>query len=234
MDTPPTTLTITTSLWVHNLFEGVLLFLEFNFGSDLLASLCARGHSATVTQFFSPFFRVFFPCPVNSIFSRILIIFQLIFSTQLAKKRSRPWPKDTAQNTSREISPKQFVSNASLIFQRKRKKKWKKLKWNLSVARIVDIATGSSLDWVKSTFKTPITYTYELRDSGKYGFILPAEQIIPTAQETIDSLIALFKEAAARGIPKRKWKASNRNGRSSEFFPLNSLIILSPGKIISK
>ena len=67
-----------------------------------------------------------------------------------------------------------------------------------------DIATGSSLDWVKSNFKIPIAYTYELRDQGKYGFLLPASQIIPTAQETIDSLIGLFKEAAIRGIPKRE------------------------------
>ncbi|XP_043287320.1 zinc carboxypeptidase-like [Venturia canescens] len=75
-----------------------------------------------------------------------------------------------------------------------------------NIAETIYIATGSSLDWVKSTFKTPIAYTYELRDTGKYGFILPAEQIIPTAQETMDSLIGLFREAAARGIPRRIYK----------------------------
>lgn len=61
----------------------------------------------------------------------------------------------------------------------------------------VDVATGSSMDWVKSTFGTRITYTYELRDTGRYGFLLPPEQIIPTGQETLDSLITIFEEALA-------------------------------------
>lgn len=66
-----------------------------------------------------------------------------------------------------------------------------------------DVATGSSVDWAKAVLKFPLSYTYELRDTGRYGFILPANQIIPTAEETVDSLVALFKEATARGIPKR-------------------------------
>jgi len=63
----------------------------------------------------------------------------------------------------------------------------------------LDIATGSSMDYVKGTFGTPITYTYELRDTGRYGFLLPPAQIIPTGEETLDSLVAMFKEAKARG-----------------------------------
>lgn len=50
------------------------------------------------------------------------------------------------------------------------------------------------MDWVKSTFNVPITYTYELRDTGTYGFQLPADQIIPTAQETLDSFVTIFEE----------------------------------------
>lgn len=60
------------------------------------------------------------------------------------------------------------------------------------------------MDWVKAEFKTPISYTYELRDKGRYGFILPANQIIPTGEETVDSLVAMFKEAKAYGIPERQ------------------------------
>ncbi|KAJ8927937.1 hypothetical protein NQ314_019568 [Rhamnusium bicolor] len=55
-------------------------------------------------------------------------------------------------------------------------------------------ASGSSADWVKGVFNTPIVYTYELRDQGQYGFILPPEQIIPTALETLDSFITIFLE----------------------------------------
>lgn len=57
-----------------------------------------------------------------------------------------------------------------------------------------DVATGSSGDWVKGNFKVPIVFTYELRDSGQYGFILPAEQIIPTGEETLDSLVTILVE----------------------------------------
>ncbi|NXD70582.1 CBPA1 Carboxypeptidase, partial [Eolophus roseicapillus] len=44
-------------------------------------------------------------------------------------------------------------------------------------------ASGATVDW---TYNQGIKYsfTFELRDTGRYGFLLPASQIIPTAQET--------------------------------------------------
>ena len=68
-----------------------------------------------------------------------------------------------------------------------------------NIAETIYVASGSSMDWVKGTFHTPISYTYELRDTGRYGFVLPASQIAPTGQETLDSLVGMFKEAKARG-----------------------------------
>lgn len=59
------------------------------------------------------------------------------------------------------------------------------------------------MDWVKANYKVPISYTYELRDKGKYGFLLPANQIIPTGKETLDSLVELFNAADELGIPER-------------------------------
>lgn len=53
------------------------------------------------------------------------------------------------------------------------------------------------MDWAKYKFGTRITYTYELRDTGRYGFLLPPELIIPTALETLDSFITIFQEALA-------------------------------------
>lgn len=35
---------------------------------------------------------------------------------------------------------------------------------------------------------------YELRDTGTHGGLLPADQIIPTAEETFDSVIAILKK----------------------------------------
>ncbi|XP_058153342.1 carboxypeptidase A1 [Dasypus novemcinctus] len=44
-------------------------------------------------------------------------------------------------------------------------------------------ASGSTVDW---TYSQGIKYsfTFELRDTGRYGFLLPAAQIVPTAEET--------------------------------------------------
>nr|XP_036574262.1 zinc carboxypeptidase [Colletotrichum truncatum]XP_036587701.1 zinc carboxypeptidase [Colletotrichum truncatum]KAF6780666.1 zinc carboxypeptidase [Colletotrichum truncatum]KAF6798643.1 zinc carboxypeptidase [Colletotrichum truncatum] len=45
-------------------------------------------------------------------------------------------------------------------------------------------ATGSSVDYVADVVKADYTFTQELRDTGNYGFVLPASQIVPTGQET--------------------------------------------------
>lgn len=54
------------------------------------------------------------------------------------------------------------------------------------------------MDWVKGEFNVPIAYTYELRDKGEYGFLLPADQIIANAEETLVSVLAIFREYEAR------------------------------------
>ena len=46
--------------------------------------------------------------------------------------------------------------------------------------------------------------TVELRDNGRSGFVLPASQIVPSGEETLDGLIA-FWDYAARN-PDIKWK----------------------------
>jgi len=56
-------------------------------------------------------------------------------------------------------------------------------------------AAGISVDWALGVAGIPYVYTIELRDTGAYGFLLPPEQIIPTAEETW-----AFHEVAARQI----------------------------------
>lgn len=65
-----------------------------------------------------------------------------------------------------------------------------KIPWAIPVS-IVDQASGSTVDW---TYNQGIkySYTFELRDTGRYGFILPANQIIPTAKETWLALMAIM------------------------------------------
>lgn len=58
------------------------------------------------------------------------------------------------------------------------------------------------MDWVKGTLKVPFVYTYELRDRGNYGFLLPSDQIIPNGEEVLDSLVTMFNEITKLGYPK--------------------------------
>ena len=62
-----------------------------------------------------------------------------------------------------------------------------------------DTASGIGVDWAKGALNIPLTYTYEFRDKGTYGFVLPASQIVPNAQEVLDSLITLVSEARTLG-----------------------------------
>jgi len=62
--------------------------------------------------------------------------------------------------------------------------------------------SGLSTDYLAGVFRKPVVYLYELRDEGQYAFLLPPEQIIPTGQETLDSLVALFTETLSREYAK--------------------------------
>jgi len=55
--------------------------------------------------------------------------------------------------------------------------------------------SGVSMDWVRGVFDTPYTFTWELRDTGTYGFLLPASQIIDTAEETLNSAVVILQHA---------------------------------------
>ncbi|XP_023132370.2 carboxypeptidase A1-like isoform X1 [Amphiprion ocellaris] len=60
-----------------------------------------------------------------------------------------------------------------------------------SIINTIYQASGGSIDW---TYNQGIkySYTFELRDTGRFGFMLPADQIIPTAQETWLALMAIM------------------------------------------
>ncbi|XP_043943086.1 carboxypeptidase A1-like isoform X2 [Protopterus annectens] len=60
-----------------------------------------------------------------------------------------------------------------------------------SIVSTIYQASGGTIDW---TYNQGIkySYTFELRDTGRYGFILPANQIIPTAQETWQALMTIM------------------------------------------
>jgi len=50
------------------------------------------------------------------------------------------------------------------------------------------LASGTSLDWAWDDAGV-YGFTYELRDTGQFGFILPPEQIVPSGEEILESLL---------------------------------------------
>uniref|UniRef100_A0A8C3B942 Carboxypeptidase A2 n=1 Tax=Cairina moschata TaxID=8855 RepID=A0A8C3B942_CAIMO len=63
-----------------------------------------------------------------------------------------------------------------------------------SIISTIYQASGGTIDW---TYNQGIKYsfTFELRDTGRYGFLLPASQIVPTAQETWLALKVIMRHA---------------------------------------
>jgi 2-hydroxychromene-2-carboxylate isomerase len=43
--------------------------------------------------------------------------------------------------------------------------------------------TGGGVDYIQDVIRGDYVFTAELRDTGRYGFVLPANQILPSGQE---------------------------------------------------
>lgn len=60
--------------------------------------------------------------------------------------------------------------------------------------------SGGSMDWIYGKLLVRLCYTFELRPVSSFnGFELPANEIIPTALETIDSIVAMLNHAKSLG-----------------------------------
>ncbi|NXC42777.1 CBPA1 Carboxypeptidase, partial [Penelope pileata] len=60
-----------------------------------------------------------------------------------------------------------------------------------SIADTIYLAAGTTVDWAYEN-GVKYSYTFELRDTGRYGFLLPSSQIIPTAEETWPALLDIM------------------------------------------
>lgn len=54
--------------------------------------------------------------------------------------------------------------------------------------------SGSTIDWAYGVLGVRYAFALELRDKGRYGFMLPAYQIAPTGKETFAAIKAMAKE----------------------------------------
>jgi len=61
-------------------------------------------------------------------------------------------------------------------------------------ADIIYATTGGTMDWVTATLGVTYSYGLELRDTGRYGFMLPASQILPTGVETFAAIKTMVAE----------------------------------------
>ncbi|XP_068052238.1 carboxypeptidase O [Anomalospiza imberbis] len=69
-----------------------------------------------------------------------------------------------------------------------------------STALILYSNSGSSRDWAH-TIGIPLSYTFELRDTGTHGFILPANQIQPTCEETMLAVTTIIDYVDKKYFP---------------------------------
>lgn len=53
--------------------------------------------------------------------------------------------------------------------------------------------SGGSVDYVQDVTKADYVFTLELRDTGNYGFVLPANQILPSGQEAYEGVKYLLR-----------------------------------------
>ncbi|XP_064309374.1 carboxypeptidase A1-like [Phalacrocorax carbo] len=60
-----------------------------------------------------------------------------------------------------------------------------------SVMDTIYRADGTTIDWAYDN-GVKYSFTFELRDTGRYGFLLPSTQIIPTATETWPALLDIM------------------------------------------
>ncbi|OWK52962.1 Carboxypeptidase O [Lonchura striata] len=69
-----------------------------------------------------------------------------------------------------------------------------------STALILYSNSGSSRDWAH-TIGIPLSYTFELRDTGTHGFVLPANQIQPTCEETMLAVTTIIDYVDKKYFP---------------------------------
>jgi len=64
-------------------------------------------------------------------------------------------------------------------------------------AEVIYVCSGVTTDWTPET-GIELHFTFELRDEGEYGFVLPPDQIVPNGQEMLLAMNKLYEQVVAR------------------------------------
>jgi len=76
-----------------------------------------------------------------------------------------------------------------------------------NIVDLLYVASGGSGDWAHGVRNVDLTFTFEMRDQGSYGFLLPASQILPSSYEFMDGLTVLVRELGGLLAKKEAEKA---------------------------
>lgn len=82
----------------------------------------------------------------------------------------------------------------------------------------VDATSGSSRDWARD-IGIPFSYTFELRDNGTYGFVLPEAQIQATCEESMAAVLSVLDD-----VYEKYWY-SNSAGKTTSATIVLSLLV---------
>jgi len=63
------------------------------------------------------------------------------------------------------------------------------------------VSSGGSVDYALGTLDVKYTMAHELRDTGEFGFLLPADQIIPTGEEIWAFHVSVARDIIAETTP---------------------------------
>ncbi|KAG0274240.1 Carboxypeptidase A4 [Linnemannia exigua] len=74
-----------------------------------------------------------------------------------------------------------------------------------SVCKIIYQASGGSLDWTYAEGGVKYSYAVELRDTGRHGFLLPEDEILPSSEETFAGVLHLANFIRKREKQWRYW-----------------------------
>ncbi|XP_007953585.1 carboxypeptidase A2 [Orycteropus afer afer] len=74
------------------------------------------------------------------------------------------------------------------------------------ICSVIYQASGGSIDWAYD-YGIKYSFAFELRDTGRYGFLLPANQILPTAEETwcgLNTIMEHVRDSISTDTPGSK------------------------------